>query len=355
MNDLIRDVEAASGLAQTIVDTVRDPLLVLDRNLLVAAASQSFYVTFGLDSAAVLGQSIYDLIDGQFKVAALRSSLDGLVSSGTIIDGLEVGLTVPVIGRRIFVLNARRVFGGGVEPMNFLLVFEDITHRRRIERENKELLERTGALLNEKDILLQELQHRVFNSLQIIASILLMKAESASGETRLHLKEAHERLIAVGKVQRLIQTAGRGGLIELGPYLKNLCDSLANSMVDPDEPVAVEVAADDSAIDSANAVSVGLIVTELVINALKHAFPKGYPNSKVIIHYESTGSDWQLVVSDNGVGRSADPVRKDGLGIALVDALARQLDARLGVVSTANGMTVSVTHSAVPPESPRVA
>lgn len=334
------------------MDTVRDPLLVLDRNLRVVAASPSFRVTFGLGSAAVIGVPIDDLIDGQFKLAALRSLLGDLVAHGTIIDDFETELTLPGSGQRVFVLNARGVVGDGAEPRNFLLVFEDITDRRRIERDNAALLARTESLLQEKDILLRELQHRVFNSLQIIASILLMKAHSASTETRRHLREAHQRLLAVAQVQRLIQTAGRGGTIEPGPYLKNLCASLANSMVDPDEPVLVEVVADDSVIKSSDCVSIGLIVTELVINALKHAFPKGYPNAHVLVRYQAAGANWQLVVTDNGVGGSVDRPHKDGLGLVLVGSLAEQLRARLNVASTSHGMSVSVTHAVFPEPAP---
>ena len=85
-----------------------------------------------------------------------------------------------------------------------LLAFEDITHRRAVERQVQELMQ-------EKDMLLEELQHRVANSLQIIASILLIKARTVqSEETRLQLEDAHQRVLSVAAVQKHLHDTGRG-------------------------------------------------------------------------------------------------------------------------------------------------
>lgn len=352
MSDPIQDAESASALAKAIVDTVRDPLLVLDSGLVIVAASRSFCSVFQIDLASALGLSIYDLINGGFRIPTLEQLLDGLVANDMTFDKYEVELTLPGVGQRIFVLNARRVFYREAAPQYVLLMFEDITDRRGIEHEKEELQKHTNRLLEEKDVLMRELQHRVFNSLQIIASILLMKAQSASSEARQHLEETHQRLIAVAKVQRLIQAAGRGGQVRVDPYLTDLCKSLAESMINEAGLVELEVTADNSAVNSPDAVHLGLIVTELVVNALKHAFPEGYPNPRVSISYESSGSNWQLVVSDNGVGGSVDPPRKDGLGLTLVRALAEQLHAQLKISRTPSGMRFSITHEVFHSEFP---
>jgi chemotaxis protein methyltransferase CheR len=91
----------------------------------------------------------------------------------------------------------------------------------------------------------------------------------------------------------------------------------------------------------------GLIVTELVINALKYAFPNNKPDAEVTVRYEVNGTDWKLSVSDNGVGRKEGkgPLAKGGLGTSLVNALAHQLDAKVATVSNSEGMTVSITHA----------
>ena len=100
-----------------------------------------------------------------------------------------------------------------------------------------------------------------------------MKARSVkSAETRLHLQDAHRRVMSVASVQKHLQASGNGELIPVGPYLSKLCETLASSMIGDNRPISIKVVADDGATTSDQAVSIGLIVTELVINALKHAF-----------------------------------------------------------------------------------
>ena len=100
-------------------------------------------------------------------------------------------------------------------------------------------------------------------------------------------------------------------------------------------------------VGEADAVSLGLIVTELVINALKYAFPDTGKAGEVMVRYEINGDDWKLSVSDDGIGRAegAGPLKKGGLGTSLVKALASQLDAKVETVSSAAGMKVSISHS----------
>ena len=111
-----------------------------------------------------------------------------------------------------------------------LLAIEDVTERRAAEREMAELLQ-------QKEILLQEMQHRVANSLQIIASILLLKARTVhSEETRQHLQDAHQRVLSVAAVQQQLHASRHGEAIELAPYLSRLCETLAASMIGEGRP-----------------------------------------------------------------------------------------------------------------------
>ncbi len=128
-------------------------------------------------------------------------------------------------------------------------------------------------MLQQKDLLLQEMQHRIANSLQIIASILLLKARTVqSEETRQHLQDAHKRVMSVASVQQHLRASGQGEQIEVAPYLSKLCETLAQSMIGDSRPITVEVVGNGDTVSSSDAVSIGLIVTEGVLNALKHAF-----------------------------------------------------------------------------------
>ena len=335
------NVEDGITLAHAIVDTVRDPLVVLDHDLRVIAASRSFYKTFRLVRDEVRGQLLYEIDGGQWDIRELRELLGTISNGQATVEGYEVDRKFPAIGRRVMLLNARKVFYEKGAHSTVLLAFEDVTDRRAIERQVQELL-------REKDMLLEEMQHRVANSLQIIASILLIKARTVqSEETRLQLEDAHQRVLSVAAVQQHLHVAGSGKLIEVGTYLTKLCETLAQSMIGDSRPISLKVEADAGATTSRDVVSLGLIVTELVMNALKHAFPGEKPDAAIIVSYKVAGTDWKLTVFDNGIGKpdvSAGNI-KPGLGTSLVKALTRQLDALVDIASNSRGTAVSITHA----------
>lgn len=333
--------EDAGLLAKAIVDTVREPLLVLDRELKVIIASRSFYQTFQMTPEATQGYKIYDLDEGVWDIPELRLLLEKIVPEHGVMEGFEVERDFRRIGRRAMVLNARKVFYEGNGHTTILLAFEDATERRRTEQALQKLLE-------QKEVLLSEMSHRVANSLQIIASILLMKARTVeSVETRLHLQDAHRRVMSVASVQQHLQASGKGEQIAVGPYLSKLCETLAASMIGDNRAISLKVVAGGGTVTSTEAVSLGLIVTELVINAVKHAFPDSTHAGDVVVGYEVDGANWKLSISDNGVGmpdRKAGE-KKSGLGTSLMKALAQQLEAQVEIASDAKGTTVSVTHA----------
>ena len=334
-------VPDAAALAHAIVDTVRDPLLVLDHDLRIVAASRAFYQIFQLVDQDVRGHLIYEIDDGQWNIPELRTILETIAKDHATVEGYEVDREFPRVGRRIMLLNARKVFYEAGTHTTTLLAFEDITDRRAVEEQVQELL-------REKDMLLQEMQHRVANSLQIIASILLIKARTVqSEETRLQLEDAHQRVMSVAAVQQHLQVSGRGATIEIATYLTKLCETLAQSMIGDSRPISLKVEADAGTVVSHQAVSIGLIVTELVMNALKHAFPGEKKNAAILVSYKVSDTDWKLAISDNGGGKPDLSAfeKKGGLGTSLVKSLAKQLDAGLETVSDSHGTAVTITHA----------
>jgi len=119
-------------------------------------------------------------------------------------------------------------------------------------------------------------------------------------------------------------------------------------MVAKDSGIEISVSAAAGAFSSSHAVSLGLIVTELVINALKHAFPGAKGDARVVVSYESAGGAWTLKVSDNGggIGPKEVPGRRSrsGLGNSIVQALANQLAASVDIASSDAGTSVTVAH-----------
>ena len=211
-------------------------------------------------------------------------------------DHFEVEQDFPTIGRRTMLLNARKVFYQGDLNTTLLLAIEDITDRRVAER----LLH---SLSEQKDMLLSEMSHRVANSLQIIASILLLKARSVqSEETRGHLEDAHRRVMSVASLQQHLKATGKGEEIEVGAYLSKLCEALVRLDGPGETSDYLESGGGPGTVQSEQAVSIGLIVTELVMNALKYAFPVDMTAGHVVVGYKVNGTEWTLSVSDNGGG-----------------------------------------------------
>ena len=127
-------VEDGFALAQAIVDTVRDPLLVLDQKLRVITASRSFYQTFRLAADEVRGHLFYEIDGGQWDIPDLRHLLENITKDQATIEGYEVDHEFASIGRRMMLLNARSVFYEKGTHTTVLLAFEDVTARHAVEQ-----------------------------------------------------------------------------------------------------------------------------------------------------------------------------------------------------------------------------
>jgi chemotaxis protein methyltransferase CheR len=342
------DLEQAQDLALAIVDTLPEPFLVLDDKLQLLAASRCFYEVYGEDPAAVHGRSFFDLSGGQWDIPGLRPLLRAVLPDHASLDGFEFEGDFGKLGKRTIQLNALPLRDTGDGSKMVLVAIKDITERRVAEEEKQRLLEHTEELLEQQKTLLREMRHRISNSLQIIASILLLKAGSVtSEETKNELRAAHQRVMSVAAVQGHLQASDGIEQIEIGPYLTKLASGLAASMVGPKQNIDIKVLSDKGTLPTSHAVSIGLIVTELIMNAVKYAFPNPRASARIRVTFETAGGDWKLTVSDNGVGRrpALEEPPSTGLGTTLIAALAKQLGAVVSEVSTKKGLTVHITRA----------
>ncbi len=338
----------AQTLALAIVDTLPEPFLVLDEKLHVLAASRCFYEVFMEDPEQSHGRSIFDIGDGHWDIPGLRKLLETVVPEQTSVKGFEFQQEFRNIGKRTVQLNAHPIHDKSDAGRMVLVSIRDITDARLIEQEKERLLEHSGELLEQQKTLLREMQHRIANSLQIIASILLLKAGSvASEETKNELRAAHQRVMSVAAVQSHLHEVEGIEQIDIAAYLTKLGAGLASSMISPKQDIDIAVVAEAGTLPTSSAVSLGLIVTELIINAIKYAFPSDRKGARVRVTFEKSGLDWKLTVADNGHGkRQAESAKPSGgLGTALISALAKQLEAQISESSTAQGLTVEVTRA----------
>ncbi|WP_163882970.1 sensor histidine kinase [Rhizobium laguerreae] len=329
----IAHFEAASTLA--VVVSSNEPLLFLSDDLKVIAASASFCRAFDIDPKTVCGQRLSEIGNGEWAMPKLASLLRATASGSANIEAYEIDFQRPNQKMRHLVVNARTLDDGDIDHIRLLLAITDVTDVRA-EARLKDDLVRDNA------ILLQEVQHRVANSLQIIASVLMQSARRVqSEEARGHLHNAHHRVMSIATLQRQLSTSG-GGKVELRTYLTQLCQSLGASMIADPDRLSIEVTADDSAVDADVSVRLGLIVTELAINALKHAFPDERTGT-IVIDYRSSGDDWALSVTDNGIGMPAG-APKAGLGTGIVEALVKTLNGEIQLSNAGPGTAVTISH-----------
>lgn len=331
------NTEVGAALALAVISVSRAPLLLMDEQFNVVAASESFLQEFKFQNNAVRGRSIFALGDGEWDLSRLRSLLSAVGSGDAEIGDYQLEMPIKGGAPRSLRLNAERLAFSDAMPVRLLLTIVDVTASNAARK-------KMDDLVRQKEVLLQEIQHRVANSLQIIASVLLQTARKTdSVESRAHLTEAHSRVLSVAEVQRQLSLTQVED-VALKPYLTQLCRSLGASMIADHEQLQIEVSSDDGAVDPEVSVSMGLIVTELVINALKHAFPNGR-KGLVTVDYQSRSGGWDLTISDDGVGMTPSPdAAEPGLGTAIVKALAGQLGASITVTDLAPGTGVLLMH-----------
>jgi two-component sensor histidine kinase len=333
--------EAALSLTLAVVSSSPSPLLLLDGALNIVAASASFYGAFALDPALAPGSPFFSLGDGEWDLPQLRSLLAATLSGTASIQAYEMDLKRPGQPTRRVVVHAQRLVYLDLHHVRLLVAASDVTDLRSGERIKDEAL---NEALQRNLVLLQEVRHRVANSLQIIASILLQNARrTQSDETLWHLKDAHHRVMSIAALER--QLAGTGeGEVEIRAYFTELCGSIAASMISGEDHISLVVGGGEAVVEARVSVSLGLIVTELVINALKHAFPANRPGS-ITVAYENRGPNWTLRVTDDGVGMPTDPALiRTGLGTSIVQSLAKQLEASVVIATGHPGTRVSIEH-----------
>lgn len=206
----------------------------------------------------------------------------------------------------------------------FIIFARDITQRRQAE----------GAIqksLAEKDLLLREIHHRVKNNLQVISSLLKLQSNSVeSAEAATALGESHSRIRSIALIHEHLYQSDTLAYLDFGNYLERLCKELAYSY-GRQFGHSVKVDAPHAALSLDLAIPSGLLVTELVTNALKHAFPDRSGGIVSVRFEEPLPEQYVLTVSDNGVGfEDSETLRKrKSLGLKLIERLSQQIEATM--------------------------
>jgi two-component sensor histidine kinase/PAS domain-containing protein len=258
-------LEHQKELAEKIVDTIREPLLILHEDLRVQSANRAFYDAFKIEPAATEGQMLYDLGNGQWDIPELRRLLSEVLPGNEFFEDFEVEQDFPSIGHRVMLLNSRRVD----HLQLILLAIQDITERRRAEQE--------------REMLVGELNHRVKNSFAVIRAL----ATQADG-TR-SLDEYRQALL--GRMDALARTHDL--LFEShwrGAELRALAGTLRPFA--GDQVQAIEIDGPRVELNDRQVLSVSLVLHELATNAAKYG-ALSVPEGRVRL-------SWQIEHADEG-------------------------------------------------------
>jgi two-component sensor histidine kinase/PAS domain-containing protein len=286
-------LEHQKELAEKIVDTVREPLLLLRQDLRVQAANRAFYGTFKVDPGETEGRMIYDLGNRQWDIAELRRLLTYVLADDEFFEDFEVDHAFETIGRRIMLLNARRVD----HLQLVLLAIKDITERRLAEQE--------------RELLVGELNHRVKNLFAVIRALVTQGDGVRSAE--------EYRQVLLGRMDALARTHDL--LFEShwrGADLRSLAGTLQSFAASRAE--AVEAEGEPVQLDARQSLSVSLVLHELATNAAKYG-ALSVPDGRVRLSWQVEHADEGRRVRLRWEERGGPPVRppqETGFGTELI-------------------------------------
>jgi two-component sensor histidine kinase len=193
----------------------------------------------------------------------------------------------------------------------------------------------------EARVLIDESNHRIKNHLQMIAALLGLQARAASADVRAALFDAQNRIFAIARLHEHLQAAGDSPSVELSAFIAGLCEDFRFVFGTSLRKVRFRIEAEEVELPSQRAAALGLVVNELVTNAVKHAY--AVRGGEILIRLARAYPGWRLTVADDGPGVSVEAdVQGQRAGLGLVRQLVRTLRGELSVDQTPRGVSISI-------------
>ncbi len=330
INGMLDALEKSTRRNEAFLDAIPDTIFRIDRDGTIIDARSPAKLPLVEVANALVGKDteeillLYPFISPERLERSIEATAAALATGAP--QTMEFDVEVNGV-RRFF--EERIVASGENEA---IALVRDVTAQKRAEDAQR------------KEILLKEIHHRVKNNLQVISSLLALQAGAASDpRTRSLLRESQDRIRSMALIhEKLYQTGAERG-VTFADYARDLAAHLRHSYAGDSEAVDVEVDVADVSLDMDVSVPCGLIINELLSNALKHAFPGGRKGRVRLGLRRGEGNTLVLTVSDDGIGFPPDiDVRAPRtLGLRIVNILATQIGASLDL-RTAEGTTFTL-------------
>ena len=302
-----RLIESAREYAESIVTTVREPLLVLDAQLHVRSANPSFYRTFHVTPAETEGRFIYDLGDGQWDIPALRTLLEEIIPRNSSFDDWPVEHDFEHIGPKTMMLSARRFPPEGKYDL-ILLAIEDVTDRKRAEQEREQLLGQLQEHDRRKDEFLAMLAHELRNPLAAISnavtlmtadrrqrSIAIIRSTPFERQSR-HLSRLIDDLLDISRIN-LGKIELRREILDATPILDSAAQTVKTLVEERKHTLDVTIDRGNLWVD-ADPTRLEQVVVNLLNNAAKYSENGGH----IRLSAGHEGDDIVIRVKDAGIG-----------------------------------------------------
>jgi two-component system, chemotaxis family, CheB/CheR fusion protein len=328
----LQEAEAARDFANAIVETVREPLLVLNQQLRVQAANRAFHQIFRVTKQEIVGKFIYDLGDKQWDSPPLRKLLEDILPRNSRLMDFEVDHVFPKIGRRIMVLNARCLQRDGEDTHMILLAIEDVTERKKLEkavldvseaeqqRIGRDLHDGLGQQLTGIGFMSESLEDRLAAKAFSEAAALAAKVTARVKEAVVQTRDLAKGLFPVELKSHGIVTVLQKLGLNTEKLFRIVCSFKGDTLQIRDESVARHLYR---------------IAQEAVFNAVKHSWGK-----HIQIRLTKTRDRLTLTIQDDGVGINVSKVNDSDMGLHIMRYRASVIGGTLDIRRDPRGGTI---------------
>ncbi|KQV83846.1 PAS domain-containing protein [Rhizobium sp. Root1220] len=319
LEDLYRLLKSGHVQAQGVVDTMTQPIVVLDQNLCVTTANNAFVQTFEVERDDILGQSFFSLGSGQWEIPELRNLIAAVIPKAAAIIGFEVTHDFPAIGQRTFLIDARRLIHPDNNSANILILFEDITSRQRQDAE--------------KDFVIAETLHRIRNLFAVVRAIAMQT--DTDNRTATEYRDIFLRRLEV--THRAQEIASAGETIDFEQLLRQSLSESGAERLQFNGP-AVTLA-------SSKVLAASMIFHELGTNAVKYgalSVPDGQIHVKWALEAGPRGRTYLNCEWQEKNGLPVTPPTRRGYGTELIEGTSAHLGGKVELKYDPGGLAATI-------------